>query len=150
MPALDLSVARWRKSSRSSDVANCAEVAATGAAVAARDSKHLTSGCWSSADGRGNRSPQPCAAVSSAACLVTAGVTSSRGSTHATPSLYARQKPRHESLEGFKRIVNTNTPTIVILVGEGGMEKTRLLIEVEAALRDQYPEYHGIPERKVT
>jgi len=34
--------ARWRKSSRSSDVANCVEVAVTGQAVAVRDSKHPT------------------------------------------------------------------------------------------------------------
>ncbi|MFY9806750.1 MAG: DUF397 domain-containing protein [Pseudonocardiaceae bacterium] len=39
MPALDLSGARWRKSSRSSDQANCVEVAVTAGAVAVRDSK---------------------------------------------------------------------------------------------------------------
>ena len=65
MPALDLSSARWRKSSRStdkancvevaildgarwrksshsSDKANCVEVAVTAGAVAVRDSKHPT------------------------------------------------------------------------------------------------------------
>ncbi|MGH3512182.1 MAG: DUF397 domain-containing protein [Pseudonocardiaceae bacterium] len=42
MPALDLSGARWRKSSRSSDQANCVEVAVTAGAVAVRDSKHPT------------------------------------------------------------------------------------------------------------
>ncbi|MGH4021319.1 MAG: DUF397 domain-containing protein [Pseudonocardiaceae bacterium] len=42
MPAQDLSVTQRRKSSRSSDVANRVEVAITGAAVAARDSKHLS------------------------------------------------------------------------------------------------------------
>ena len=36
--------ARWRKSSRSSDKANCVEVAVTGQAVAVRDSKHPTGG----------------------------------------------------------------------------------------------------------
>ncbi len=36
--------ARWRKSSRSSDKANCVEVAVTGGAVAVRDSKHPTGG----------------------------------------------------------------------------------------------------------
>lgn len=42
MPALDLSGARWHKSSRSSDVANCVEVAFTGPVVAVRDSKNPT------------------------------------------------------------------------------------------------------------
>ncbi|HEU0089371.1 MAG TPA: DUF397 domain-containing protein [Pseudonocardiaceae bacterium] len=42
MPTLDLSIARWRKSSRSSDTANCIEVAVLGAAVAVRDSKNST------------------------------------------------------------------------------------------------------------
>ena len=40
MPPLDLSGARWRKSSRSSDVANCVEVAITTGTVAVRDSKN--------------------------------------------------------------------------------------------------------------
>jgi len=67
MPAPDLSTAQWRKSSRSSDVANCVEVAVldgarwrksirstdtsncvevavTAGAVAVRDSKHPTGG----------------------------------------------------------------------------------------------------------
>ncbi|MFN2494494.1 MAG: DUF397 domain-containing protein [Pseudonocardiaceae bacterium] len=44
MPALDLSTARWRKSSRSTDQPNCVEVAVTGSAVAVRDSKHPTGG----------------------------------------------------------------------------------------------------------
>jgi Domain of unknown function (DUF397) len=39
MNALDLSTARWRKSSRSTDQANCVEVAPAGPAVAVRDSK---------------------------------------------------------------------------------------------------------------
>jgi hypothetical protein len=42
--APDLSTARWRKSSRSSDKSNCVEVAATDRAVAVRDSKHPTGG----------------------------------------------------------------------------------------------------------
>ncbi|MGH3931415.1 MAG: DUF397 domain-containing protein [Pseudonocardiaceae bacterium] len=53
MPAQDLSTARWRKSSRSTDVANCVEVAVLGAVVAVRDSKHpsgdtlvVTSHAW--------------------------------------------------------------------------------------------------------
>ncbi|MGH3912228.1 MAG: DUF397 domain-containing protein [Pseudonocardiaceae bacterium] len=53
MPALDLSTAQWRKSSRSSDQPNCVEVAVTGHAVAVRDSKHhagatlvLTPSAW--------------------------------------------------------------------------------------------------------
>ncbi len=44
MFAPDLSTAHWRKSSRSSDTANCVEVALTGPAVAVRDSKHPTGG----------------------------------------------------------------------------------------------------------
>jgi hypothetical protein len=42
MPALDLSTARWRKSTRSSDKANCVDVAVTAGTVAVRDSKHPT------------------------------------------------------------------------------------------------------------
>lgn len=42
MPALDLSGARWHKSSRSTDVANCVEVAFVGHVVAVRDSKNPT------------------------------------------------------------------------------------------------------------
>lgn len=37
---LDLSTARWRKSSRSSNVANCVEVAFVGRAAGVRDSKN--------------------------------------------------------------------------------------------------------------
>ncbi|MBV9729374.1 MAG: DUF397 domain-containing protein [Pseudonocardiales bacterium] len=44
MPALDLSTARWRKSSRSTDIANCVEVAVTAGTVAVRDSKHPAGG----------------------------------------------------------------------------------------------------------
>lgn len=39
MPAPDLSGARWRTSSHSTDQANCVAVARTGAVVAMRDSK---------------------------------------------------------------------------------------------------------------
>jgi Domain of unknown function (DUF397) len=42
MPALDRSGACWYKSSRSSDVANCVEVAVAAGAVAVRDSKNST------------------------------------------------------------------------------------------------------------
>ncbi len=42
MYALDLSSARWRKSSRSSTQANCVEVAFAGPAVAVRDSKYAS------------------------------------------------------------------------------------------------------------
>jgi hypothetical protein len=40
MRALDLSAARWRKSSRSSDSNVCVEVALVGPAAALRDSKN--------------------------------------------------------------------------------------------------------------
>jgi hypothetical protein len=44
MPALDLSSARWHKSSHSSDTSNCVEMAVAGPVVALRDSKNPTSG----------------------------------------------------------------------------------------------------------
>jgi hypothetical protein len=44
MPALDLSGARWHKSSHSSDTMNCVEVAVAGPVVALRDSKNPTGG----------------------------------------------------------------------------------------------------------
>jgi hypothetical protein len=44
MPALDVSGARWRKSSRSTDKANCVEVAVTVGATAVRDSKNPVGG----------------------------------------------------------------------------------------------------------
>jgi hypothetical protein len=40
MRVLDLSAARWRKSSRSSESNTCVEVAIAGPAAALRDSKH--------------------------------------------------------------------------------------------------------------
>jgi Domain of unknown function (DUF397) len=42
MPALDLSGARWHKSSHSSDTSNCVEMAVAGPVVALRDSKNPT------------------------------------------------------------------------------------------------------------
>ena len=42
MPALNLSGARWRKSSRSTNVSNCVEVAVTPGTIAVRDSKNPT------------------------------------------------------------------------------------------------------------
>jgi Cdc6-like AAA superfamily ATPase len=70
---------------------------------------------------------------------MTPDVTSSRSSAQAARVLYGRQNARKEFLEVFKGVVATSTPTTVLVVGEGGMGKTRFLIEVEAALRNQYP-----------
>ncbi|CCH33772.1 DUF397 domain-containing protein [Actinosynnema sp. NPDC047251] len=39
---MDLTTARWRKSSRSSDTSNCVELARTDATAAIRDSKNPT------------------------------------------------------------------------------------------------------------
>jgi hypothetical protein len=44
MPALDLSSAHWRKSTRSTDKSNCVEVAVTTGAVVVRDSKNPAGG----------------------------------------------------------------------------------------------------------
>lgn len=44
MSTLDFSGARWRKSSRSSNVSNCVEIAITAAAIGVRDSKNPTGG----------------------------------------------------------------------------------------------------------
>ncbi|PZS11846.1 MAG: hypothetical protein DLM60_23520 [Pseudonocardiales bacterium] len=44
MPALDLDSAHWRKSTRSTDVANCVEVAFASSVVALRDSKNPAGG----------------------------------------------------------------------------------------------------------
>ena len=40
MSALDLTTARWRKSSRSTNTGNCVELATPGLAAAIRDSKN--------------------------------------------------------------------------------------------------------------
>ena len=66
MPALDLSGARWRKSSRSTDKANCVEVAVAVGAVAVRDSKNPTGGVLAFPRPSGPPSPPPCTPTSSA------------------------------------------------------------------------------------
>lgn len=70
---------------------------------------------------------------------MTPDVTSSRSSAQAARELYGRQNARKDFLEVFEGVVATSTPTTVLVVGEGGMGKTRFLIEVESALRNQYP-----------
>ena len=42
MPARDLSAARWRKSSRSSESNTCVEIAFAGSTIGVRDSKNPT------------------------------------------------------------------------------------------------------------
>lgn len=68
MSALDLSTTHWRKSSRSTDKANCVEVALTGSAVAVRDSKHPTGGTLilPRSGPPGLSSPPPCVTMNSA------------------------------------------------------------------------------------
>jgi hypothetical protein len=44
MPPLNLSGARWRMSSRSTDNANCVEIAIAAGSVAVRDPKNLAGG----------------------------------------------------------------------------------------------------------
>ncbi len=70
---------------------------------------------------------------------MTVSVTSSRSSAQSAASVYGRQSAQEDLLEVFQSVVTTNTPTTVLVVGEGGVGKTRFLLEAEVALRHQYP-----------
>lgn len=52
------------------------------------------------------------------------------------PFLYGRRMVRRDFLD--ENIFSASVPTTVLVAREGGMGKTRYLINAEAALRDKY------------
>lgn len=58
----------------------------------------------------------------------------SRSSALPAQALYGREDAQNTFLRTYYQCVTSNTPSIVFVTGEGGLGKTRFLIEVEARL----------------